>query len=75
MYIARMKKEVAPIVWAVQSISLPSDIVPVERHKKRQHPIAKGPKCLTLLSSCPVISKLFIMIKFLSIKEIIYLRI
>ncbi len=70
MYIARMKKDVAPIVWDVQSMSLPSEMVPVERHSMRQHAIESGPKCLTLLSSFPVISKLLIMMKFLPFKRL-----
>lgn len=70
MYIARMKKDVAPIVWDVQSMSFPSEIVPVDRHNMRQQAIDSGPKCLTLLSSLPVISKLFIMMKFLPFKRL-----
>ena len=50
MYMAKIKNEVAPIVWAVQFMSLPSDIVLVERHRHKQQAIDNGPKCLTLLS-------------------------
>jgi len=55
MYIERIKNDDAPIVWDVQSISFPSEIELVERHKKRQQAIDKTPKCLTLCSACPVI--------------------
>jgi hypothetical protein len=35
MYIAKIKKEVAPIVCEVQSKSPPSEIVAVETHKAK----------------------------------------
>jgi hypothetical protein len=65
MYMARMKNDVAPMVCAVQSMSLPSEIVLVDRHKNRQQAMDNGPKCLTLSYALPVISKLLIMMKFL----------
>lgn len=39
-----MKNPVAPIVWRVQFISPPSEIVDVEMHKNKQDTIERTPK-------------------------------
>lgn len=55
-----MKNPVAPIVWAVQFISPPSEIVAVERQSKQQAKIAIDPKEFNDFSGTPRISKALI---------------
>lgn len=55
IYIAKMKKEVAPIVWEVQSRSPPSEIVAVETHKAKAEINDILPKLWRLFSCYPKI--------------------
>ncbi len=55
IYIAKMKKEVAPIVWEVQSRSPPSEIVAVETHKAKAEANDILPKLCKLFYCCPKI--------------------
>ena len=50
-----MKNPVAPIVWAVQFISPPSDMVAVDKHKKTQDKIESVPNEFKLFSGAPKI--------------------
>ena len=55
-----MKNPVAPIVCAVQFMSPPSEIVDVDKHRKRQDRIERIPKELSVFYGAPKISKHFI---------------
>ena len=55
IYMAKMKKEVAPIVWEVQSKSPPSEIVAVETHKAKAEINDILPKLWRLFSCYPKI--------------------